>query len=53
MTKLFKVVLLTSAFSATALNAETTKYNEIEELLILGTKAEKQKLAGSGMRIDA
>lgn len=53
MTKLFKVVLLTSAFSATALNAETTKYTEIEELLILGTKAEKQKLAGSGMRIDA
>ena len=53
MTKLFKVVLLTSAFSATALNAETTKKTEIEELLILGTKAEKQKLAGSGMRIDA
>lgn len=53
MTKLFKVVLLTSAFSATALNAETTKNTEIEELLILGTKAEKQKLAGSGMRIDA
>lgn len=53
MTKLFKISLLISVFSATALGADTTKKTGIEELLILGTKTEKQKLAGSGIRIDA
>ena len=48
MTKTSKAILLIFALSVvTASNAE------IEELLILGTKAEKQKLAGSGIRIDA
>lgn len=48
MTKTSKAILLIFALSVvTASNAE------IEELLILGTKTEKQKLAGSGIRIDA
>lgn len=53
MTKLYKIILLTSVLSASLLNADTSSNAEIEELLILGTKTEKQKLAGSGMRIDA
>ena len=39
--------------ASTGLIADSLKTGEIEELLILGTKTEKQKLAGSGIRIDA
>jgi Fe(3+) dicitrate transport protein len=54
MTKYLKSFLFFSAITIVAtVSAEKSDNVEIEELLILGTKAEKQKLAGSGIRIDA
>jgi Fe(3+) dicitrate transport protein len=54
MTKYIKACLFFSGLTAvSALSAEEPSNLEIEELLILGTNAEKQKLAGSGIRIDA
>ena len=54
MTKYIKTVLFFSILTAvSALSADEPNNVQIQELLILGTKAEKQKLAGSGIRIDA
>ena len=54
MTKYIKAVLFFSILTAvSALSADEPNNVQIQELLILGTKAEKQKLAGSGIRIDA
>ena len=54
MIKYIKSILFFSALTASvALSSEEHNNVEIEELLILGTKAEKQKLAGSGISIDA
>lgn len=57
MIKHIKSILFFSAVSAVSavatISAAEPNNVEIEELLILGTKAEKQKLAGSGIRIDA
>lgn len=54
MTKFIKAFLFFSGITAVSvLSADEPNNLEIEELLILGTKAEKQKLAGSGIRIDA
>jgi Fe(3+) dicitrate transport protein len=54
MIKYIKSILFFSALTASAaLSSEEYNNVEIEELLILGTKAEKQKLAGSGISIDA
>ena len=54
MIKYIKSILFFSAVTAVAsLSADDSNNVEIEELLILGTKTEKQKLAGSGIRIDA
>jgi Fe(3+) dicitrate transport protein len=54
MIKYIKSILFISAVTAVASSIANEPNNvEIEELLILGTKAEKQKLAGSGIRIEA
>lgn len=54
MTKYLKVFLFSSSLLAVAgLSADEANTVEIEELLILGNKAEQQKLAGSGILIDA
>jgi Fe(3+) dicitrate transport protein len=54
MTKYIKACLFFSGLTAvSASSAEEPSNVEIEELLILGTNTEKQKLAGSGIRIDA
>ena len=53
MTKFIQITLLIPllAFAGDVV-AEESKISEIEEFLIIGSKAEKQKLAGSGVRID-
>lgn len=54
MTKFINTIFLISILIlATVVHGEESNNIEVEEFLIIGTKADKQRLAGSGIQIDA
>jgi Fe(3+) dicitrate transport protein len=54
MTKFINTICLISiSILATVVHGEESNSIEVEEFLIIGTKADKQRLAGSGIQIDA